>query len=99
MPGVLLFTFVGVFPLVVAYGLWKQPAWRLPEGLNPFKDAHWSWPGSLAAGAILIIWITVQVLLIRAVAFLHVLYWAWGAVLVALTLLPSVRGYCQWTPH
>jgi hypothetical protein len=95
IPGVLLFTFVGIFPLGVAYSLWRLPARRWPDALNPFKDLHWSWAGSLAAGAIIIIWITVQVLLIRAVAFLHILYWAWGVLLLVLTLLPSVREYCR----
>ena len=93
IPGILLFTFVGLFPLAVAYSLWKTPSWRWPDAINPFRDTHWSWAGSLAAGAIIILWITVQVLLIRAVAFLHVLYWAWGVALLVLTLLPSVRRY------
>jgi len=93
IPGILLFTFVGLVPLAVAYSLWKRPSWRWPEAINPFRDTHWSWAGSLAAGAIIILWITVQVLLIRAVAFLHVLYWVWGVVLLVLTLLPSVRRY------
>ena len=93
VPGILLFTFVGLFPLAVAYGLWKRPDWHWPDAINPVKDTYWSWAGSLAAGAIIIIWITVQVLLIRAVAFLHILYWVWGVVLVLLTLLPRVRRY------
>lgn len=98
IPGILLFVFVGIFPLGVAYSLWRLPAWRWPDALNPFKDEHWSWAGSMAAGAIIIIWITVQVLLIRAVAFLHVLYWAWGIVLLFLTLRPSVRDYYRRIP-
>jgi hypothetical protein len=93
IPGILLFTLVGLFPLAVAHSLWKRPNWRWPDAINPFRDTHWSWAGSLAAGAIIILWITVQVLLIRAVAFLHVLYWVWGVVLLVLTLLPSVRRY------
>ena len=97
IPGILLFTFVGLFPLAVAYALWKRPNWKWPDAVNPFRDTHWSWAGSLAAGAIIIIWITVQVLLIRAVAFLHVLYWIWGVVLLVLTLLPGVRRYYSQT--
>jgi hypothetical protein len=95
IPGLLLFSFVGIFPLAVAYGLWRMPAWRWPNLINPFKHQHWSWAGSLAAGVILIIWITAQVLLIRAVAFLHYLYWGWGAVLILLTMLPDVRRFHQ----
>jgi len=93
IPGLLLFCFVGVFPVLVAYGLWRMPAWDWPNLINPFKGQHWSWAGSLAAGLILIIWITVQVLLIKAVDWLHYLYWGWGLVVVLLTLTPSVRQF------
>ncbi len=93
IPGLLLFTFVGVFPLAVAYGLWKRPDWHWPEVINPFKSTHWSWAGSLAAGVILIIWITVQVLLIQQIAWLHYFCWGWGILLVVFTLLPAVQRY------
>jgi hypothetical protein len=95
IPGLLLFLFVGVFPLAVAYGLWRMPAWTWPDLINPFKQQHWGWAGSLAAGAILLIWITVQVMLIKSIDFLHYLYWGWAAVLILLTLLPPVRRFHQ----
>jgi hypothetical protein len=93
IPGVILFTALGIYPIVVAYSLWRRPAWRWPEVLNPAKGMHWSWAASLAAGVILVIWIAVQVLLIRSVAFLHVLYFIWGWVLILLTLTAGVRRY------
>jgi hypothetical protein len=93
IPGLLLFVFIGVFPVLVAYGLWRMPAWNLANLINPFRLEHWSWAGSLAAGVTLIIWITAQVFLIKAVAFLHYLYWGWGALVILLTLLPSVRRF------
>jgi hypothetical protein len=93
IPGLLLFCFVGVFPVLVAYGLWRMPAWEWPNLINPFRAQHWSWAGSLAAGVILIIWITAQVFLIKSVAFLHYLYWGWGIVVVLLTLTSSVRQF------
>jgi hypothetical protein len=52
---------------------------------------HWSWAASLAAGIIVVIWITVQVLMLRSVVLLHVLYFVWGWALVLLTLTPSVH--------
>jgi hypothetical protein len=51
----------------------------------------WSWASSLSTGVILLIWITVQVLMLRSVAFLHILYFVWGWVLIILTLTPGVR--------
>jgi hypothetical protein len=91
IPGLFLFTFVGVYPMLVAWSLWRRPKWRWPYIVNPLKRMHWSWAGSLAAGVIVVIWIVVQILMIRDVGFLHYLYLGWGIVLMILTLLPSVR--------
>jgi hypothetical protein len=93
IPAAILFVFLGIYPLAVAYSLWKRPTWRWPEFLNPFKGTHWSWAGSLAAGAILIIWITAEVLWLRSIGFLHILYFFWGIVVVLATLAPGVRRY------
>ena len=90
----ILLSLLGVYPLLVAYCLWRQPAWGWPDAINPAKKYHWSWAASLAAGAIALIWITVQVFMLRSVAFLHVLYFLWGWALIGLTLTPAVRCYC-----
>jgi hypothetical protein len=93
IPGAILFTVLGIYPLVVAYCLWRRPTWRWPDALNPAKDRHWAWTASLSVGIILVIWITVQVLLIRSITFLHVLYFIWGWVLILLTLNGGVRRH------
>ena len=92
IPGLLLLFFLGVYPLAVAYSLWKRPAWRWPDALNPFKWTHWSWAASLAAGVIAIIWIVVQIQWIP-VGFLHVFIFGWGTLILVVTLLPPVRRY------
>ena len=97
LPGVLLLVFVGIYPIVVAYSLWRRPAWRWPDMLNPFKRIHWSWAGSLAAGVIVIIWITVQIQFIP-MGYLHILYLGWGVLLLLVTLLADVRTYCTLEP-
>ena len=94
LPGLILFTFVGLFPVAVAYSLLMKPSWNWPNALNPFKKLHWSWAASLASGVIVIIWITVEVQFM-SVAGIHVVYWVWGLALIALTLLPAVRKYCR----
>jgi hypothetical protein len=93
IPGTILFSLVGVYPLAVAYSLWRKPTWRWPDLLNPFRHKHWSWAASLAAGVILLIWITVEVLMLRSIAFLHVLYFIWGWLLILLTLTAGVRQH------
>jgi hypothetical protein len=93
IPGLILFVFIGLFPWAVAYGLWKQPGWRWPDRLNPLKRYHWSWSGSLASGVATVIWITVEVIMLRSAVFVHCLYWGWGLVIIILTARPSVRRY------
>jgi len=92
IPGLLLLFFLGVYPLAVAYSLWKRPAWRWPDALNPFQQTHWSWAASLAAGVIAIIWIVVQIQWIP-VGSLHIFIFGWGALILIVTLLPPVRRY------
>jgi hypothetical protein len=93
-PGLLLFLFLGVYPLAVAYCLWKVPSWEWPQAINPFKQMHWSWAGSLAAGVIAIVWIAVQVLWIPFF-FLQGFILGWGILIVLNTLVPSVRRYYE----
>ena len=93
LPGILLFTFIGVYPAVIGYSLWSLPEWSWPEGINPFKGSHWSWAGSLAAGIAAIVWIIVQVQWL-AFGALHGIVLAWGGLILILTLLPGVRRYC-----
>ena len=92
IPGFLLFLFLGVYPMAVAYCLWKQPSWHWPNFLNPFKQTHWSWAGSLAAGVIALVWIIVQIQWIP-VGFLHIFILVWGILILIFTLTPSVRQY------
>jgi len=92
IPGLLLFLFLGVYPMAVAYSLWKRLTWRWPEVLNPFKQTHWSWAASLSVGVIVMIWIIVQVQWIP-VGFLHIFIFVWGVVILLVTLLPNVRRY------
>ena len=93
IPGLLLFLFLGVFPLAVAYSLWKLPAWRWPDLINPFKRMHWSWAASLAVGVAAAVWIGVQVQWIPA-SFLQTFIFTWGILILLDTLLPPVRRYC-----
>ena len=96
-PGILLFTFMGIYPLAVAYSLFARPLWSWPDRVNPFKNMYWAWTASLAAGVALLIWIVTQMVMLNAVAFLHTLYICWGITIIILTLYPSVRqSYKHW---
>lgn len=92
IPGILLFVFIGIYPSFVALSLWKRPAWHMPDILNPFRQLHWSWTASLAAGAILLIWIISEVQFME-IGFLHIFYFAWGVLILMVSLLRNVRAY------
>ncbi len=92
IPGIILLVVLGIFPLIVAMGLIKRWRWRLAEGLNIFKDRHWSWTFSLYIGFAIIIWITVQVYMINDVSAVHMLYIGLGLLIQMVTLLPSVQA-------
>ncbi|MBA3073423.1 MAG: hypothetical protein FP831_07500 [Anaerolineae bacterium] len=94
IPGLILFVFVGIFPSCVAYGLWKRPGWKWPDVINPFRGIHWSWAGSLASAATVIIWLTVELIWVE-IGFLHYLYYGWSGLIILLTLLSSTRMVYQ----
>ena len=78
--------------MCVAYGLWKKPGWTWPDAINPFKRMHWSWAGSLAAGVIVAIWLTVELMWV-GISFLHILYYVWSGLILLITLLPATRKH------
>jgi hypothetical protein len=96
VPGLILFVLLGVFPMGIAYGLLKLPPWRWPDAVNPFKYVHWSWTGSLAAGVMVVIWLSVELIWVD-MGFLHILYYVWSGLILVITLLPTVQRYYKRT--
>ena len=94
IPAILLFVFIGVYPLVVAYSIWRQPRWRWLDVINPFRSFHWSWAASLAAGVALLVWITVQIQWVE-IDFLHVSYLVWAGAILVIALLPATRRHLK----
>ena len=99
IPGIILFVFVGIFPVFAGYGLLKLPAWNWPEIINPAKSKHWAWTASWAAGVIMLIWISVETILLGYISFLQPLIAVYGAAIILLTFLPATRRYYAKTPH
>ncbi len=97
IPGILLFVFNGIYPLIIAYSLWKKPGWRWPDMINPFKQHHWSWAGALAAGMIVLVWITVEMMWVPF-GLVHVFYLIYGVALIVITLSSTVRNYSSRNP-
>jgi hypothetical protein len=93
IPGIILFLFIGIFPILVSYGLLRQPAWRWAEAVNICKKYRWAWTAAWAAGVIMLIWIIVETALLGYISFLQPVIAIWGIAIITLTLLPKIRRY------
>jgi len=93
IPGIILFTFIGIFPIFVGYGLLKHPNWAWPNLINPFKKRYWAWTASWAAAVIMLIWISVETALLGYISFLQPFIAGYGIILLILTFMPDVQRY------
>lgn len=81
IPGIVLFSVLGIFPLAVFYGLLKR--------------RKLSWLASLIVSFALLIWIGAEIAIIgyQAQPPLQLIYGSVGLALLLLALLPSVRRH------
>jgi hypothetical protein len=63
IPGLLLFTFVGLLSVLTFCGLAFKFNFKILTILNMYSDRHWAWAFSLYTGISTIIWISVQLLI------------------------------------
>ena len=92
IPGIILFTVLGVIPLLLIIALIKQPESRIAGQLNLFKDMHWSWTYSIYIAFILIGWIHIELIFLQgAVHWLHSFYMFYAVLMIAIALLPRMR--------
>jgi hypothetical protein len=92
LPGLILLVFNGLFPLFVAFGLWRRPAWDWANALNIYPDRHWAWTYALYAGFSIIIWITVQITMVEF-TWLQPAYIVVGLLILICTLTPATMRY------
>jgi hypothetical protein len=95
VPGLVLFTVLGMAPGLLVIALLKKPASPLAERLNPLSDMHWAWTGTIAVAFALISWIQLEMVFLNAVSWLHTVYTFWGLLILLVALLPSVRMLYQ----
>jgi hypothetical protein len=97
IPGIILFTVLGIFPIIVSLLLWFKPKWLAMRGLEHFSHEHWSWLASLTVGTATVIWIVVQFLMLGVrhpvQIGLEIFVITLGIVIIAVTLLPSVQRF------
>ena len=97
IPGVILFTILGLFPSLLVYFLLKKPESKLAESFNYFRDMHWAWTFSIYVAFALIIWIQVETIFIQGVGWLQTFYILFAIPLIFVALLPQVRNLYKKT--
>lgn len=86
IPGIILFSILGIFPMIVFVGSWQRKMWARP--------------GAILVSMALIIWIGVQIAMIgyEPEPPLQLVYGLVGVALLILTQLPAVRKILKSKP-
>ena len=93
IPGIILFTILGLAPVGVTLALIKKPEFKFAERFNFFRDMHWAWSYCIYIAFALIIWIQVETIYVQSVGWLQTFYLFYAIPIIFTALLPQVRGY------
>jgi hypothetical protein len=93
IPGIILFSILGLAPVGVTLAMIKKPEFKFAEHFNFFRDMHWAWTYCIYIAFALIIWIQIEMTFLHAVHWSHTLYMFWALVIIFLALLPQVRSF------
>ncbi len=94
IPGIILFTFLGIFPLLALTGLFVRKQIAVFNHINIFSNKCWGWTFSLYTGIISLFWIIFQQLL-TAYFILQPIIALVGLLIVITSLLPRVQRYYE----
>lgn len=79
IPGLVLLGILGIGSFVVVYGILRRTLW--------------AWPAGVGLGTATVVWIGVQLLVVRRYFFLQPVIAAVGVIAIVLLGLPSMRRY------
>jgi hypothetical protein len=99
IPGIILFLFLGFFPLFLIFPLIFKPNWPIINTLNIYKGYHWAWTYSLYTSLMLIIWINVQMMILGTGSVIQGSFGLLGVFILILTLSPGVKRYYRIQNH
>lgn len=88
IPGSILFTIFGLFPILLTFALIKKPDSRLAERLNFFRDMRWAWTFTVYTAFALIIWLQTEMFFLQGVGWLHNIYMFLAIAIIFVSLLP-----------
>ena len=93
LPGLFLIFVMGLAPLLLTFGLIARPNWTWAESLFRWSNHHWSWTGTVALGIILLVWLSIQGVLIGFRWPIQYVTAANGILILLFALVPSVKRY------
>lgn len=93
IPGIILFSVLGLVPIAITFALIKRPEYKLAELFNFYKDMYWAWTYCIYIAFALIIWIQLEMTFLSAVHWSHTLYMFFAIAIIFVALLPQVRSY------
>jgi len=64
LPGLFLVIVMGFYPLLMAYGMIWHPIWPWANRVTVWSRHYWAWTGALTVGALLVLWLIFQILVI-----------------------------------
>ena len=92
IPGIILFSVLGIIPSLLIIALLKKPESKLAEQINIFKDMHWSWTYSIYIAFTLIGWIHIELIFLQGVVhWLQTFYMFYAILIIIVALLPQMR--------
>ncbi len=94
IPGLLLFTFIGLLSVLTFCGLVFKFNFKILDTLNIYSDRHWAWAFSLYTGITTILWITIQ-LLITEYFWLQPVIILTGLSILICSLTPGVMKHYE----
>lgn len=99
VPGFILLTLLGLFPLLLILALLKKPNSILADKINLFNDMHWSWTFSIYVAFLLIGWVHIQLIFLQGgVHWLHTFYIMYALLIICIALLPQIKHFYQKKP-
>ena len=94
IPGIILFSILGIIPSLLIIALLKKPESKIAEQINIFNDMHWSWTYSIYIAFSLIGWIHIELIFLQGVVhWLQTFYMFYAILIIIIALLPQMRFF------
>jgi hypothetical protein len=99
IPGIILFLFLGFFPLFLVYPLLFKPKWKLINRLNIYQGYHWAWTYTIYTAIMLMTWINLQMMMIGTGSILQGTFGMVGIVILVIAMMPRVKRQYRLPNH